>query len=345
MKQIYTDRQTYRPTLFAFTVNQSISQRSLKYVERITNNILFSENSPLAFKFVQHFSENGLHFLYYTSWKTLGNMTSSLVEFGGMSRWANRKALVTGCSSGIGAVIAKDLVRYGVIVIGCARNVEKIDVLIKECEEAGYKGKLIPYKCDVGKSSEVEAMFEWLEKQHGGVDICVNNAGAGSMTPLLDLKGDEMSEILNINVVGLVLCSNLAVKSMLARNIDDGHIINISSMLGHIIIGIMNFYTATKHAVTALTKGLRMELAAKGSRIKVTQISPGRVETNFHPSIFGDAEKGRKFYESVESLTPRDVSDAVLHAISAPDNCQIYDIMLQPTNLGSPAAYATILKP
>ncbi|ODM91203.1 Dehydrogenase/reductase SDR family member 11, partial [Orchesella cincta] len=109
----------------------------------------------------------------------------SSIQFNGMGRWANKTALVTGCSSGIGAVIAKDLVRYGVNVIGCARNVERINAQIEEYTSAGYKGKLIPYKCDVGKSSEIEEMFAWIEKHHGGVDICVNNAGAGCMTPLL----------------------------------------------------------------------------------------------------------------------------------------------------------------
>ncbi|ODM91204.1 Dehydrogenase/reductase SDR family member 11 [Orchesella cincta] len=108
-----------------------------------------------------------------------------------------------------------------------------------------------------------------------------------------ELKGDEMTDILSINVVGLVLCSNLAVKSMLERNIV-GHVINVSSMLGHNVVGILNFYAATKHAVTAISKGLRMEIAAKGSRIKVTQISSERVETNFHPNLFHDAEAGRK---------------------------------------------------
>jgi len=267
----------------------------------------------------------------------------STIQFGGMARWANRNALVTGCSSGIGATIAKDLLRYGVNVIGCARNVDKINDLIQECAKAGYKGNLIPYKCDVGKASDIEEMFAEIEKNHGGVDICINNAGTGSLTPLLEIKGDEMTAMLNANVMGLVLCSNLAVKSMLARNVNDGHIINISSMLGHIVPGIMNFYTGTKHAVTCLSKGLRMEIAAKGSRIKVTQISPGRVETNFHLQIFGDAE-GRNFYKSVESLAPQDVSDAVIHGLSAGDNCQVYDILLQPTTLGSGTAYQTSKK-
>jgi len=262
----------------------------------------------------------------------------STIQFGGMARWANRTALVTGCSSGIGATIAKDLLRCGVNVIGCARNVDKINDLIQESAKLGYKGNLIPLKCDVGVASEVEEMFAQIEKNHGGIDICINNAGTGSLTPLLEIKGDEMTSMLNANVMGLVLCSNLAAKSMLARKVDDGHIINISSMLGHNVPGICNFYTATKHAVTAISKGLRLEIAAKGSRIKVTQISPGRVETSFHLRMFGD-EKGREFYKSVESLLPQDVSDAVIHGLSAGDNCQIYDILLQPTSLGAGAAY------
>jgi len=252
-----------------------------------------------------------------------------------MNRWSSRVALVTGAGSGIGACIATNLANSGMIVVGCARNIAPIDELAGKVTSSN--GKLISYKCDLSQESEIETMFGWINKNHGGVDVLINNAGYATMTPLLEITGAEMEGMLKINVTAAVLCAKLAVKSMLDRNVNDGHIFNISSILGHSVIGIMNFYSATKFAITALTQGLRKELAEKGSRIKVTAISPGRTETNFHFNMMG--EKAKNFYSNVESLESQNVSDALIYALSAPESVQVYDVQLQPTNIGNLSAY------
>ncbi|CAG7787053.1 unnamed protein product, partial [Allacma fusca] len=122
----------------------------------------------------------------------------------------------------------------------------------------------------------------------------------------------------------------LLPSSMLSRGINDGHIFNINSMSGHRITGMMNFYAATKFAVTALTEGLRRELAVK-SRIRVTAISPAMVETDFVTRALGD-ENGKEVIQSVGNLLKtQDIVDALIYALSAPESTQISDILIRPT--------------
>jgi len=248
-----------------------------------------------------------------------------------MKRWENRVALVTGASEGtIGGAIALDLVKCGMTVIGCARNVANVEKLTAITK--GMNGKLVPYKCDLTKTDEIEKMFHWIDTYHKGVDVLVNNAGVSRMKPILEMEVEEMRTQLDVNVIALTLCSKLAVNSMLSRGVKDGHVINLNSVLGHQVLGILNFYSATKWAVKALSEGLRKEIAQKGSFIKVTQISPGRVETQFLYTSFGEGqkEKAEKIYNSVESLTPQDVSDAVIHALSAGPYVQVQEIIFNP---------------
>ncbi|XP_017290764.2 dehydrogenase/reductase SDR family member 11-like [Kryptolebias marmoratus] len=110
-----------------------------------------------------------------------------------MERWRGRVALVTGASVGIGAAIAKELVRFGMKVVGCARSVEKIQDLATECRAAGYSGELVPFRCDLTSVEEIEAMFAAIKAQHRGVDVCVNNAGLAHPEPLLSVGASRES--------------------------------------------------------------------------------------------------------------------------------------------------------
>ncbi|ODM90753.1 Dehydrogenase/reductase SDR family member 11, partial [Orchesella cincta] len=188
-----------------------------------------------------------------------------------MKRWENRVAIVTGASDGtIGGAIALDLVRNGMIAIGVARNISLVEKL-KDVDSSTLKtGKLIPYKCDLTKPDEIEKMFIWVKANYGGVDVMINNAGVAVMKPILEMEVEEMKNLLDLNVIALTLFCKLAINSMLGRGINDGHIINMNSVLGHQVYGYLNFYAATKFAVTAVSEGLRKELAQKGSFIKIT---------------------------------------------------------------------------
>jgi NADP-dependent 3-hydroxy acid dehydrogenase YdfG len=246
-----------------------------------------------------------------------------------LSRWKDKVALVTGGSAGVGSEICRRLVKEGLIVISCARRKHKIEKIAEECEKLEYPGKLHPYKCDLTREDEIETMFTWITTKHGGVDICINNAGVAIEENLLEISAKHMREMLDVNVIAMVLCTKLAVKSMSERNVTDGHIININSMSGHRLTGKYNMYAASKFAVTALTEAFRRELVEK-SRIRVTAISPGVIETEFLTRSYGEA-KAKELYRGMPSLDPTDVASCVLYVLSVPETVQIHDIQLRAT--------------
>ncbi|XP_006801675.2 dehydrogenase/reductase SDR family member 11-like [Neolamprologus brichardi] len=209
-----------------------------------------------------------------------------------MERWRGRVALVTGASVGIGAAIAVELVRLGMKVVGCARDVGKIQ------------------------------------------DVCINNAGLAHPEPLLSGETSGWKNMMDVNILGLSICTREAYQSMKERNVDDGHIININSMSGHRVLpsASTHFYTATKFAVTALTEGLRQELRAEKTHIRATSISPGLVETEFGPRLFkDDPDKAAGLYSEYKPLEAKDVASSVVYVLSAPPHVQIGDIQMRGT--------------
>ncbi|KAG1951376.1 dehydrogenase/reductase SDR family [Pimephales promelas] len=250
-----------------------------------------------------------------------------------MDRWKGRVALVTGASVGIGAAIAKSLVQQGMKVVGCARNLEQIQNLAAECVSSGFSGTLFPYKCDLSVEEEVLSMFSWIKVQHQGIDVCINNAGLALPEPLLSGKTSGWRTMMDVNVIGLSVCTREAYQSMKERNIDDGHIININSMSGHRVVNNADshFYSASKYAVTALTEGLRQELREAKTHIRATCISPGLVETEFAYRLFSETpEKAVAMYTNIKCLEAADITNAVLYVLSAPPHVQIGDIDIRP---------------
>ncbi|XP_063060174.1 dehydrogenase/reductase SDR family member 11a [Engraulis encrasicolus] len=250
-----------------------------------------------------------------------------------MERWNGRVALVTGASVGIGAAVARALVQHGMKVVGCARSVDKVERLAAECQSAGYRGTLIPYKCDLANEEEILSMFSAIRMLHHGVDVCINNAGLAHCEPLLCGRTEAWRNMIDVNVLALSICTREAFKSMQERQIDDGHIININSMGGHKMFPSADehFYCATKYAVTALTEGLRQELREAKTHIRATCISPGIVETEFafrHHNT--DPEKAAAAYESIKCLKAKDIASAVMYVLSAPPHVQIADIQMWP---------------
>uniref|UniRef100_A0A672Y735 Dehydrogenase/reductase SDR family member 11 n=1 Tax=Sphaeramia orbicularis TaxID=375764 RepID=A0A672Y735_9TELE len=250
-----------------------------------------------------------------------------------MDRWKGRVALVTGASVGIGAAIVKELVRHGMKVVGCARDVDKIQKLAAECQSAGYSGVLVPFKCDLHNEEEILSMFSAIKSQHQGVDVCINNAGLAYPEPLLNGKTSAWKSMLDVNVLALSICTREAYQSMKERNVDDGHIININSVCGHLVFpsADIHFYTATKFAVTALTEGLRQELREAKTHIRATCISPGLVETEFAFRFHSqNPEKAAAAYAQIKCLEATDIANAVIYALSAPPHVQIGDIQVRP---------------
>ncbi|XP_069683463.1 farnesol dehydrogenase-like [Periplaneta americana] len=241
-----------------------------------------------------------------------------------MERWAGRVAVVTGASGGIGACVAADLVKNGMKVAGLARRSEKVEELSKSLASA--KGKLYAVKCDVTKESDVKEAFKWVKSNLGGVDILINNAGVFLGGNLNESSSDDWRKIFDLNVLGLSMCTKEALQLMKEKGVDDGHIVHINSICGHTppAAGVGMYY-ASKHAVTALTEGLRRELVNQKSKIRVTSVSPGLVNTDMPP---------KQYLEMMSSLNPEDVSDSVLYALRVPPHVQIHELTILP--VGSP---------
>ncbi|KFB44581.1 hypothetical protein ZHAS_00012464 [Anopheles sinensis] len=241
-----------------------------------------------------------------------------------MDRWVGKVAVVTGASSGIGAATVKALANAGMITIGLARRVERIEELKKELPVEAA-GRLHGFRCDVTKEEDILAAFAHIEKVFGGVDVLVNNAGVtrNNYGVLQANNTAALREVIDTNLMGLALCSREAFQSMKRRSVD-GHIVHINSVLGHMVPAFKSFsiYPSTKYGVTALTETMRHELRLARTKIKVTSISPGLVRTE----IISDPSS----VEGWPILEPEDISDAILYALGTPPRVQIHELTIKP---------------
>ena len=253
-----------------------------------------------------------------------------------MEQWKGKVALVTGASAGIGYETAKQLALAGMTVVGCARNTAKIEVLSSELSASG--GKLVPIKCDVTKEDEILAMFEQVKSQLGVINVLINNAGLSHDAPLLTGETAEWREMIEVNVIGLCVCTREFMRQAEVAGVDSGHIILLNSVCGHYVKNSpgVHFYTATKHAVTAITEGVRNELRSRKSGIKITSISPGLVRTEFRPRVMkaDDIEEAKKDYDTLVKgvLEAEDIASTIIYTLSTPPRMQIHDIILKPTH-------------
>uniref|UniRef100_A0A1B6IGQ7 Dehydrogenase n=1 Tax=Homalodisca liturata TaxID=320908 RepID=A0A1B6IGQ7_9HEMI len=192
-----------------------------------------------------------------------------------MEQWKGKVAIVTGASAGIGAAIAQALVHHGMVVVGLARRQHKIQELADKLVQAQEPGKLYALKVDLTKEEEILSAFGWVEKELGGADVLINNAGVAYLDCIQDGKTDIWQNTLNVNVLAFCICAREYLKSMEKRKNQHGHIVVINSVSGHMIMGCNAVYHGSKHAIAAITQCLRRELNEKNSSIKVTDVSPG----------------------------------------------------------------------
>lgn len=226
-------------------------------------------------------------------------------------------ALVTGASGGMGRAIAERLREKGITVHGLARSAEKLQEVADACG-------IIPHAVDVTDTDQLTELLKDLE-----IDILVNNAGVSRPGSLLGSNAFDIDEQIDVNLrAGLQLC-RLLLPGMMER--DRGHIINITSMAGHYEFGGHIAYHASKAAMHTVSRQLRVD--AFGRRVRVTEISPGRTETDIfaHVEKIDPAEAKRKYFEGFEMPQPSDIADAVDYAVSAPQYVNIGMIELLPT--------------
>ena len=240
-----------------------------------------------------------------------------------------KRAVVTGASSGIGAETARALASAGAAVVLAARRAERLEALATELGATG--ATVVVQPTDMRREADITRLFEVARESLGGVDILVNNAGLGRAAPLGSAPTEPWREMLDVNVLGLCIATREAIQDMERRG-SAGHIVHVSSMAGHRVPGAdSGFYAATKFAVRALTEGLRQELRARQSPIRVTAVSPGHVFTEFADVFSGMPGAEEEIARRFKILEPRDVAEAIVWIVSRPPHMEVHDLLVRPT--------------
>lgn len=237
-------------------------------------------------------------------------------------------ALITGATSGLGKAIALRLAKEGYDVIITGRRKERLDELEKEIE-IKYEAKVLSLCFDVRVYAEVEKAINSLPEEWKNIDVLVNNAGlAAGLDPIHKGSLADWEQMIDTNVKGLLYVTRMISPAMVERK--SGHIINIGSIAGKDVYPNGVVYCATKHAVDALSKGMRMDFLPYN--IKVTQVCPGAVETEFSLVRFkGDQGRADQVYAGYENLIADDIAEAVYFAVSQPPHVDIQDMLVMPT--------------
>ena len=240
----------------------------------------------------------------------------------------NKIALITGATSGIGRAVADIFAenKYNLIVTG--RRSERLQEL-KAALEQQHGISVFALCFDVRNNDEVVRNIESLPVEWRNIDVLVNNAGlAVGLNHIQDGVLDDWERMIDTNVKGLLYVTRAVSPLMVARN--SGHIVNICSVAGKEVYENGNVYCATKHAVDALSKAMRIDML--GHNIKVTNICPGAVETEFSIVRFkGDTQRAAGTYKGIEPLTGRDIAECIYFAVSLPQHVCINDMMIMPT--------------
>ncbi|MFD0999313.1 SDR family NAD(P)-dependent oxidoreductase [Ohtaekwangia kribbensis] len=237
-----------------------------------------------------------------------------------------RIALITGATSGIGEATARLLAANNFNLILCGRRQDRLDKLQTEL---GKLTSTTTLSFDVRNQQSVANAIASLPDAWKGIDVLVNNAGnAHGLDPIQNGSIEDWDAMIDINVKGLLYVSKAVLPVMTERK--SGHIINLGSIAGKEVYPNGNVYCASKFAVDALTRGMRIDLNAFG--IKVTSINPGMVETEFSVVRFkGDKEKADLTYKGLIPLTGKDIADIILYVLQAPPHVQLADITVFPT--------------
>jgi len=244
-----------------------------------------------------------------------------------MSRLKNKIVLITGASSGIGKACAEAFAREGADLILTARRLQLIDKLSQSLKKK-FKIKILTAKLDVRDKEEVKDLVSSLSKEWRKIDILLNNAGlARGLSTIDEGKYNDWDEMIDTNVKGLLYVSREILPLMVKRK--KGHIINIGSIAGHSVYPKGNVYNASKFAVGAITRGMRLDLYEKD--IRISTVDPGMVETEFSIVRFrGDKEKANKIYEGLKPLSAADIADAVLYCATRPQHVNIDELIITP---------------
>ena len=236
--------------------------------------------------------------------------------------------LVTGATSGIGKSTAQLFAKNGYDIIISGRRKERLESVSKELQ-ATYKAKVLTLCFDVRNFSEVENAIKSIPAEFKNIDILVNNAGlAAGLSAIQSGDLSHWERMIDTNIKGLLYMTREVCKGMIERK--KGHIVNIGSIAGKEVYANGNVYCATKHAVDALNKGMRIDLLPH--HIKVTAVNPGMVETEFSIVRFdGDEEKAKSVYNVMQPLKPEDIAETIYWVATRPAHVNINDVIIMPS--------------
>lgn len=238
-----------------------------------------------------------------------------------------KNVLVTGASAGIGKSCAYSFAEEGANLILFARREEKL-VEIAEDIKKKYAVSVFIAQCDVRNYNEVESKINSLPEDFAQIDILINNAGlARGLGSVVNAELSDWDEMIDTNIKGLLYVTRVVAPKMVARG--EGHIINIGSIAGWEVYPGGSVYCGTKHAVRAISKGMTIDL--NGTNVKVTEIDPGMVETEFSLVRFhGDDQRAENVYKGVEPLTGCDVAELAVFAATRSKHVSIQTIVATP---------------
>lgn len=233
-------------------------------------------------------------------------------------------ALITGASSGIGWATAVALAKSGYDLIICGRRQERLAEL---AQMVSVKTHQLIF--DVRDKEEVASQIAGLPAEWASIDVLINNAGnAHGLGKIHEGNVDDWDAMIDINVKGLLYVTKAIVPGMVARG--SGHVVNIGSVAGKEAYPNGNVYCGSKHAVDAINNGMRMDLL--GSGVKVSQVCPGLVETEFSMVRFkGDEEKSKSVYEGLDALQAGDIADVIQFVVTRPVHVNIADTLIFPS--------------
>lgn len=243
----------------------------------------------------------------------------------------NKTVLITGATSGIGLGCAKKFAANGDKLILTGRNAQRLAEIAEELKAQGTQ--VITLVFDIQQRAEAQKALESLPQEWQAIDVLVNNAGlALGLEAEYEGNPEEWDTMIDTNIKGLLTMTRLVVPGMVERN--SGHIINIGSVAGDAAYKGGNVYCATKAAVKALSDGLRIDVAE--TPIRVTNLKPGLVETNFSNIRFrGDENRAAKLYQGITPLTGDDIADVAVYAANAPAHVQIAEVLILATHQAS----------
>jgi NADP-dependent 3-hydroxy acid dehydrogenase YdfG len=245
-----------------------------------------------------------------------------------MAKLDGKVAVVTGASSGIGEATAEALAAEGAAVVVAARREDRLTDLVERIRSAD--GRVLAAVCDVTEESQAHGLIRKAQEEFGSVDILVNNAGVMLLSKVGKGLSEEWRQMFDVNVMGLLYATDAAIEVMKRQG--GGHLVNVSSVAGRKVTrDASGVYAGSKHAVGAISEGLRQELLE--NNIRVTIVEPGAVETELTNHITDqEARESLGGLAQIEILQSEDIANAIAYAVTQPSHVSVNEILIRPTH-------------